>query len=133
MAAVCGFAAALPGCGGGPKMAPVTGRVSYPDGSPVVAGKVLLVPDDPTAPSAVAELEPDGSFAAFTDRPGDGARLGTYKVSVQPPGDDYSAKNPRPIDLKYEDPATSGFTVTVEDKPNTLDLTVTRPGQKAKG
>ena len=123
-----GLAAA--GCGG-PNLAPVPGRVVYDDGSPVTGGEVSLHPaDDPTVPSPVGYVKPDGSFALFTDRPGDGVRPGRYKVAVAPPTDDYGPKNPRPIDPKFAHPDRSGFEFEVKPGDNTLDLTVTRPGQK---
>jgi hypothetical protein len=120
------------GCGPAGR-ATVTGTVRYSDGSPVTSGEVLLYPaDDPAAPSPVGHIQPDGSFALFTDRPGDGAPVGRYTVTVAPLGDEYNARNPRPIDPKYADPATSGLTYEVKPGTNTLDLTVTRPGQKAR-
>jgi hypothetical protein len=109
-------------------MAPVTGTVRYDDGTPVTGGEVTLHPaDDPKLPTGVAYIQPDGRFAVFTEKPGDGVRTGKYKVGVAPPTDDYGPRNPRPIDPKFADPATSGITFEVKPGPNTLDVTVTRP------
>lgn len=118
------------GCGGGPKLVPVQGQISYPDGSPVKAGKLVFIPANNNDPSPIAEIGSDGSYEAYTNNPGDGVQLGTYKVGVLPPGDDYGAKNPLPIDQKFSDPELSGFSITVEDKTNKCDFTVTRPGGK---
>jgi hypothetical protein len=120
---------AAAGCGG-PKMAPVTGKVVFEDGRPVPGGKVILHPaDDPNVPSAVGEIQDDGTFVTMsTERYGDGARVGRYRVLVQPVQDDYSARKPRPIDIKFSDPATSPVPV-FEVKPgdNTLNVTVHPP------
>jgi hypothetical protein len=109
-------------------MAPVTGKVTYPDGSPATGGEVSLHHvDDPNVPSPVGYIQPDGTFTLFTEKPGDGVAVGKYKVAVASPTDDYGPKNPRPIDLKFADPKTSGIEFEVKPGANTLDVTVTRP------
>jgi hypothetical protein len=115
------------GCGS-PDMAAVTGTVKYEDGSPVTGGEVILHPtDDPNLTSPLGYIQPNGTFALFTSRPGDGVRIGRYKVAVTPPTDDYGPKNPLPIDTKFANPNTSGIEFEVKPGSNTLDITVHRP------
>jgi hypothetical protein len=117
----------LTGCGPG-NTAPVSGTVAYDDGSPVTGGEIILHPvDDAKATSPIAYIRPDGTFEVFTAKPGDGARVGKYRVTVTPPTDDYGPRNPLPIDRKFGDPATSGFECEVVPGPNTLTLKVHRP------
>jgi hypothetical protein len=109
-------------------MAPVKGKVAFQDGQPVAGGNVILQPaDDPNVPSAIGEIQADGTFVMFTSKPGDGARIGRFHVLVQPVQDDYSARNPRPIDLKFSDPKTSGIEFEVKSGENTLNVTVHPP------
>ncbi len=73
------------GCGRGPKLVTVRGRVLYADGSPVTAASVCFTPDAAkgnTGQLATGLLELDGSFVLRTYPHGDGAMLGPYKVTV---------------------------------------------------
>jgi hypothetical protein len=117
------------GCGG-PTMAKVTGTVAIePGGAPLKGGIVTLLPaDDPTKPSAVGDVEQDGTFVVSTYKKGDGAEVGRYLVTVIPVQDDYNARNPRPIDARFGDPATSKLEFVVEPgKANVLTITVHPP------
>lgn len=79
------FALAAAGCGGGPKLAPVRGRVLYADGRPVTAASVCFTPDATkgnTGQLATGLLELDGTFALRTHPHGEGAILGPYRVTV---------------------------------------------------
>lgn len=116
------------GCGPSENMGAVNGTVKYEDGSPVAGGEVSLHPiDDPMIPSPIGYIQPDGSFTLFTEKPGDGARVGAYHVAVAPPPDDYGPKHPRPIAPKFANPETSGIDFEVKPGANTLSITVTRP------
>lgn len=80
-------ASVLPGCGGGPKLAPVTGKVLY-KGKGLTAGSIYLYPDEGNAwqgdrPSSVLQL--DGSFTMGTHPHGPGVPPGKYKVLLGPP------------------------------------------------
>jgi hypothetical protein len=113
-------------------MAPVTGKVVFEDNKPVPGGKVILHPaDDPNVPSAIGDIQPDGTFVLSTYKLGDGARVGRYHVLVQPIQDDYSARKPRPIDARFADPTTSGIEFTVGPKDNFLAVTVHPPRRPA--
>ncbi|MBY0231060.1 MAG: hypothetical protein K2W96_17385 [Gemmataceae bacterium] len=77
----------LAGCGGGPRLAPVAGKVSMA-GRAVTAGSVYLHPAPGNEwkgepPSSV--LQVDGSFTMKTYPYGDGAPLGKWKLTLGPP------------------------------------------------
>jgi hypothetical protein len=67
------------GCDDGPQMAPVTGKVLY-NGKPLEFGSVTFQP--PRGQSARGKVQSDGSFSLSTYRPGDGAVVGSHKVSI---------------------------------------------------
>jgi hypothetical protein len=76
---------AVTGCGGGPKLVPVKGRVQYADGRPVSAASICFTPEkeaDNKRILATGLLAEDGSFALRTHPHGDGAMVGAYKVTV---------------------------------------------------
>ena len=127
----------LAGCGGGGS-APVTvhvqGMVTY-QGKPVPKLSVAFIPDKGMLASGTTDAQ--GRFSLMTNKPGDGAMVGTYKVAINfvpdeipempgLPGTEKKAPA-SPIPPKYADPKTSGLTKTVEKdaaKNNfTFDLT----------
>ena len=63
------FLVALAGCGG-PKLAPVKGRVTVA-GKPVRQGRIMFYPAG--APGATGAIAQDGTFSLTTLKPGDGA------------------------------------------------------------
>jgi hypothetical protein len=120
------------GCGAG--RYPVTGRVTYEDGSPVEAGTVI---GEATVNGKVVgvqgNIEKDGMFAWGADRAGDGAFPGLYKVIVMPValGDSELAEGKQPaVDGKYTKYNSSGITFEVKPGKNDLRITVTRPKSK---
>lgn len=73
------------GCGGGPKLVPVNGRVEYGDGRPVTAASICFIPDAEkgnTGQLATSLLAEDGAFTLRTYPHGDGAMIGPYKVTI---------------------------------------------------
>lgn len=73
------------GCGGGPKLVPVRGRVLYADGRPVTAASICFTPDAAKGNNgqlATGLLELDGTFVLRTYPHGDGAMIGAYKVTI---------------------------------------------------
>src|SRR5262245_37037200 len=71
------------GCGSG--RYPVTGRVTYDDGSPVDGGTVIGDATINTKSVTVqGNIEKDGTFRWGTEKPGDGALPGNYRVIVMP-------------------------------------------------
>src|SRR5262245_3730672 len=74
------------GCGGGPKLVPVKGRVVFADGRPVTAASISFSPDtdkeNNSTLSATSLLQLDGSFTLRTYPHGDGAMVGSYRVTI---------------------------------------------------
>jgi hypothetical protein len=126
------LAALTAGCGSG--RYPVAGRVAYEDGSPVEAGTVIgEATVDGRLVGVQGNIEPDGTFAWGSDRPGDGAPAGLYRVVVMPValGDSELAEGKHPaVDGKYTKYDTSGITFEVKPGRNELNITVTRPKPK---
>ena len=111
------------GCGSGDAAVQVTGTVKYADGSPVV-GESGSVEFRPTADgkAASAVIEPDGSFEAMTDKPGDGVLPGQYKVTL------HIFKNYREQTLaipeRYADASTTPLEATVDADHTHFDFVV---------
>ena len=116
------------GCRGEPevKLVPVDGIVTL-DGTPVEAANVFFAPAK--GPAAKADTDKDGKFRLMTNRPGDGAVPGDFQVSIAKfVPDPATAKDPVPgmkneLPDKYNSPATSGLTATVNlDGGNTFSF-----------
>src|SRR5262245_58050508 len=116
------------GCGSGRYS--VSGRVLYQDGSPVTEGVVVGESEDAgTKVMARGSVQPDGTFRWGTERPGDGARPGKYRVVVVPRalGDAETANGMLPaVDPKFSNPKTSGIEFDVKETDNEFNITVTR-------
>lgn len=83
----CGLLAMVlaAGCGArGTSPVPVKGVLKI-DGQPIVGAVVGFQPDAPGGKPAFGTTEADGTFRLTTDKPGDGALPGKYKVVIQPP------------------------------------------------
>jgi hypothetical protein len=117
------------GCG--PGRYPVSGRVTYEDGTPVEGGTVIGEATVDGKPVGVqGNIEKDGSFQWGSERADDGALPGHYRVIVMPValGDSELAEGKQPaVDGKYAHYETSGITFDVKPGKNELDITVTRP------
>lgn len=124
---------ALAGCGKSVPfdVAPVSGKVTYADGSPIQATQVRIslmpqdVPPSGKAYPAPAEcvLEADGSFSELTTyQPGDGAIVGRHKVTVVALDEHESPLQAVPA--KYRDPAKTPLEVKVETSGNDFQLQV---------
>ena len=130
----------LAGCGD-PK---VTGKVTFPDGTPLTVGQVMFQKEGFIASG---DIKKDGTYSAGKAKDGDGLPPGTYKVFING-ASTYDAaelaeiqeqsansggapvfRTPRPINLiatKFESAGTSDLTVEV--KGNTkYDITVEPP------
>jgi hypothetical protein len=112
------------GCNRGPAIAQVSGKVLYKDGS-VPKGGVRVVRFEPDKDSpeklrraASGSIQPDGSFALCTKRPGDGVLFGKYHVTFA------IMKGPRePISFipeKYTNAASTPYHVTVDGDKSDL-------------
>ena len=125
----------LAGCGGGRPVYPTKGKVTYPDGTPISAGRVNFRPvDDPAPVVARGELAEDGTFELTTFDEGDGALEGRHLAIVMPRYKfdverhvEYIAAE---IDPRYYNYETSGleFTVTDDAAENEFTLVVEPPG-----
>jgi hypothetical protein len=129
------LAALAAGCGSG--RYPITGRVSYPDGSPVEAGTVVAEATvDGRLVGVQGNIGSDGSFRLGGDRPGDGAPPGQYRALIMPValGDLELSQGKTPsVDGKFASYQTSGITFEVKPESNVLNITVTRPKPKRGG
>jgi len=111
------FLVCLAGCGGEPfKLAPVSGKVTYTDGSLIPGDQILVrfVPEQPptsgndVASAATGDVNPqDGTFPGVTSHKYlDGAVVGRHKVTV--------------IALKMDPNGTPVATKAVPEKYRTL-------------
>jgi hypothetical protein len=127
---------AMIGCGGDlpqQKTYPVTGSVTL-DGKPLPNITVIFHAEDKSAfkwkelPQGTTDSE--GKFTIFTykNAPADGAPAAKYLVGIEftpPPqdndgGDQVKRVKGVRVPAKYADPKTSGLSVTVEPKSNSL-------------
>ncbi len=128
------------GCGSGPDMRSVTGRVTY-EGKPISEGTVTFYPAGGGRP-AIGHLGSDGAFTLTTFQKDDGALLGEYKVTIE--AKQVSNVPPEPKTLteeiaqapasreranvtwlvpeKYTDQTRSGLTAVVADGANQIDF-----------
>lgn len=113
----------LSGCGSGPRLYPVTGKVTL-DGAPVAGAAVTFVPDPAKGNTlkiiATGQSGPDGTFTLKTE--GDaGAPAGWYQVSVMTrmSGMMTGSADARAqaINPRFEQAATSGIAVEVVAAP----------------
>ena len=99
----------LTGCGG-PQVTQVTGRVTLADGK-VPAGVYVMFMDDVNKRSPSGMVGADGRYTLTTEKPGDGALPGVYKISFGPasPADSNDPTPPTPFHAKYLSASTSGL------------------------
>ncbi len=102
---------------------PVEGKVTF-KGSPADGAIVTLHPtqDSLSALRPSGKIGTDGSFKITTYEQGDGAPVGSYKVTVQLFKLPANADDVRPgrsvLPAKYASPKTSGLTVEVTEAVN---------------
>ena len=108
------------GCWGNPH---VTGRVTFPDGTPLTTGHVVFT-DDYTL--GKCDLDENGEYSIHTFSRNDGIRPGTYKVYVS--GAVRFKKSDVEKDEQYSNPDASGWVVEVK-KSMKVDLVVYPPGE----
>jgi hypothetical protein len=124
---VIGLFVASQGCGSSKGLIHLTGRVSLPDGSPLVGARLIF------------RSNGSGDFSATTDENGNysaGSTSGTKGIA---PGDyvvtlveyrDPDHPKPMRINAKYTQVKTSGLQVTVPAKSNTFDIMLDPPVEK---
>lgn len=116
---------AAAGCGG-PKMAPVTGKITVV-GLPAVRGSVSYIPEntkDASCKAASGEIGPDGTYVLNTPGEGEGAIVGRYIVSVSGRGlNDAETMPPnRQIPARYATARQSGLTAEVKPGSNEINF-----------
>lgn len=124
---LCLFSLIAIGCGGadGPALdlAPAEGTVNL-DGSPLPNAVVTFYPD--SGRPATGRTDESGQFTLMTKEPGDGAMIGSHKVTVilnssseatMNSEDPYAISDPSAkkdgLPAKYEEVSTSGLTAEV--------------------
>jgi hypothetical protein len=143
-AGVVGFAVLFAGCGvdtNRPKVVPVSGKVSQ-KGKPLTAGDIVFSPAGGTNGSgghiATGQIGPDGTYRLTTFNTGDGAVLGTHKVTVTVRSADEMRKMndlgggkiayklpPSVLPSKYSSVESTPLKYTVEDKANEINIDLT--------
>jgi hypothetical protein len=131
------------GCGSKyPPTAPVSGKITL-NGEPVTQGRISFHPTSGERP-ALANIQSDGSYSLTTFERGDGALLGSHKVSIKstrienapPPPKDFReeaaqaaelAKRGGPqlvfiVDKKYYDERTTDLQADVKRGGNEIDF-----------
>ena len=121
------------GCG---KNCSVSGRVTFPDGTPLTVGEVAFETD---TFYGKGRIDSNGYFKMGSSNPGDGVPRGNYRVSVQDvygPTEVFKSGPDRPptlvypkewpIDKKFTSPGTSGLTCEVKGRTK-YDITVEKP------
>lgn len=112
-----------------PSTFPVTLKIAYSDGKPVVGAHVVTRPEDGKS-TARGTTGPDGTCRLTTFKPDDGAVPGRHLVMVaQPPviGDPDAPYTGPQIASKFASFNTSGLEMTVidDEAKNVITLTVT--------
>ena len=130
IAAFLAATAAIPGCGDSDRLPTytVTGKVVFPDGSPL-AGALVTFRSAEHNLSANGRTEADGTFSLSTYEVGDGAIAGAHHAAVVPEMNvdvDPDEYEPTPvIHQRFQDLDASGLEFTVsEDGPNDFSLLV---------
>jgi hypothetical protein len=121
------------GCG--PKLYPVRGKVTLPDGTSLTEGLVVFESKDADKPiTARGQIQADGHYELGTYRPGDGALPGTYRVLIAPKTDPNAADKkqpPPPFDSRFMAFKTSGLEFEVKAESNEYPIQLTK-STKAK-
>jgi hypothetical protein len=132
------LAVGLTGCGK-TEMAPVTGKISL-KGAPIKGGTLVFTPilvagsEASKGKAATAEVHADGTYSLTTERSGDGAQLGHYRVVFTPPAQELTEEqrtNPKykaPLPL-YMGMAAKPADVDVKSGANTIDLELVGSGK----
>ncbi|MBQ9873597.1 MAG: hypothetical protein IJM30_03950 [Thermoguttaceae bacterium] len=130
-------------CAGCGDKVPVTGRVTYENGTPLTLGQIIFTDDYYMGRS---DLDKNGEYSIHTLRRNDGIRKGTYRVyitgAIRLESDDSTnisaeeifsgkvaeIKPVRLIDMQFMTPDTSGWVCKVKKKSR-FDFVVYPPGE----
>jgi hypothetical protein len=130
---VAGLVLAAAGCGS--KLHQVEGKIKFKDGSPIdplVGGQVVFEPVDGATTAARGDIQTDGSFRLGTDKPGNGAPPGKYKVLVKPPDlppkeEKLAKTKPKVIHPRYQSKEDTPLEFTVPREDDNYPITVEKP------
>lgn len=113
----------LAGCGGHEGLAPVNGTVRY-KGEPLTSGEVRFVPEGTGARGALGPIDAQGHYELSTFDPGDGAYVGSYRVTVVAVGPDKPIPAKRKGKMMQEEMQGSGDPLVPKRyfSPTTTDL-----------
>ena len=131
----------LTGCSDTPyEIVPISGKVTYEDGSPIPAETVSvwfypqadpLKPNVHARPGQTALNPKDGTFALVsTVKYGDGVIMGKHKVTVKV-GDE-SLTGAGSVPRIYTDPATTPLEIEVTGRNQEVVLKIEKPGPATK-
>src|SRR5205085_8237455 len=112
---------------------PVHGKVTLADGQPLAKGMVIFERRDGGGViTARGDLKPDGTFQLGTNKPGDGAPTGKYRVLIKPAdiSDVPDEERTLPFDNKYLKFETSGLTFEVKAAPLDVAMKLDLPATK---
>jgi hypothetical protein len=124
--------AGVPGCSDNSGTVPVSGKVVFPDGSPLDHG-IIEMRHSLLPQVARGEIDSEGQFSVSTFKPGDGALPGEYQVAVTQLiiAEDLSFEDHqhgKRLDPRFSRVETSNLTVVVdEDQTNDLVIQVDSP------
>lgn len=116
----------LAGCGG-PKLAPVTGKVMY-NGKAVKGGTLIFNPVGANVGKAgTADINADGTYTVTTNTKGDGAVVARHRIAYTPPAQELTEA--QRSDPKYIAPPPAYMNlmpktteVDITNGPNTVDI-----------
>lgn len=128
----------LCGCGGGPGLVPVEGRVLL-DGRPVREVVVTFTPLDETPGSgSIGSTDAEGRFALTDVRGSPGVYVGTYRVSLYPAPTVAARDDPADVVARgdgvpaiYIDPNRTPLRALVPPGGGTVEVFLTGSGQGA--
>jgi hypothetical protein len=105
---------------------PVRGHIVDAEGNPITALKGGAVEFEAIEgnSSANSSIDDEGGFRLTTKSPGDGAKVGKHRVSIQRRYIGPETPVPHVILPRYEKFESSGLEVTVEPKDNVIKLEV---------
>lgn len=124
------FVACIFGCGGPqpPETVQIVNGQVMHRGKPAVGAIVSFhkVGADPNVGQPSGKVQDDGTFTLTSYRPGDGAAVGEYRVTIswrESIGGSLSDPDygPEKLPKKYQSPESSGLTVTVIEGSNDLE------------
>lgn len=121
----------LAGCDdGGPRPIPVDGTVTFGGGSWPTPGRLNFTVESPVSSSpgrpATGDFDTDGHVIVTSFKKGDGLLPGKYKIGVEcweaPPQMNGTARLKSYVPERFQSPATSGLTVSVEPADRVVHL-----------